>query len=872
MHFINQLILIIMKKKSLALLGVFLGLGNLINAQHVCDFERQQEIFRKSHGITFSMESVVNKVKANAEYHNGTYVIPVVFHVFGEATNHESLKVTYDLIEDALRKTNEDFQGKTSDYNQSGPSSRFEKIKKPIDVSFRLAKIDPNGNATKGVVFYDEPLRGFGNGSGYDENIQMYAWDNDKYMNVYIMKDLYADGDLYNSGVSWLPDDYMTSNNLARVVYNGSYIGTNTDENFRRVLTHEFGHFLGLHHTFNGGCTYPNDGVEDTPPVESSHWNPDEVNCEGDYTDWENFMNYTDAYRHFTAGQVDLMEYYLNESNSRITLWQQDNLIATGVSEGYIQPASIAITKGKYIFETEKNIGEVYGSIELETIGGMTFAKTGKLKVGEDYTVENLPEGLNAELECINTTKSVVRISGSTTKHEAADSRDFLIKINSSVLKVEGGASIDDQKISAKVQFNDPYTSYCLFSPRFAPYAHILNVKFAQIDNTTQFDGEQFKDFRADHVAGVDKGKTYQLIVTAQNWRSGETDPYTVRVWFDWNGDFIFEPEEALEPQYIKEIGSPDKPHELTFNVTVPENIVEGRESGFRVMFHFTNGDDGEDPCGIIDSGDVEDYGFVLGEENAHVPDPGTVEPADEVCIPEFQYMSYAYISKVEFAGIVNETGLDGEDIIQYEDFRENELLHGKLEKGKEYIMKVTCRNLNSSKDDPYKVRAYIDWNHNNVLEQSESQKIFIPKIGEPNAPVTVEFKWTVPENVVLDEKLHTRVFFHYGKENSYDGENPCGTVESGQLEEYFVIVPSGSNIESSYIEEQSIYPNPTDGIINVIDIDVDSYMLYSIDGKFLEGGDIINTIIDISSYAPGTYILRLNGCGGPVYKTIMKK
>ena len=46
--------------------------------------------------------------------------------------------------------------------------------------------------------------------------------DNSKYMNVYIMKDLYADGDLYNSGVSWLPDNGMMLDNLARVVYNGS--------------------------------------------------------------------------------------------------------------------------------------------------------------------------------------------------------------------------------------------------------------------------------------------------------------------------------------------------------------------------------------------------------------------------------------------------------------------------------------------------------------------------------------------------------------------------------------------------------------------------------------------------------------------------
>lgn len=68
-------------------------------------------------------------------------------------------------------------------------------------------------------------------------------------MNVYIMKDLYADGDLYNSGCLGFLDNWNDVGQFGTwVVYNGSYIGSNTSENYRRVLTHEFGHFMGLHH------------------------------------------------------------------------------------------------------------------------------------------------------------------------------------------------------------------------------------------------------------------------------------------------------------------------------------------------------------------------------------------------------------------------------------------------------------------------------------------------------------------------------------------------------------------------------------------------------------------------------------------------
>lgn len=61
------------------------------------------------------------QTRAAADYYQGQYVIPVVFHVFGEPTNDTRLKVTYSLIEKALKQTSEDFQGLTADYDQTEP-------------------------------------------------------------------------------------------------------------------------------------------------------------------------------------------------------------------------------------------------------------------------------------------------------------------------------------------------------------------------------------------------------------------------------------------------------------------------------------------------------------------------------------------------------------------------------------------------------------------------------------------------------------------------------------------------------------------------------------------------------------------------------
>ena len=112
-----------MKKNTLFLLGVLLGMGSIngVSAQqNVCGFEHQQEMYRKLHPTaeTENVDALV-ATRTNVSYHQGQYVIPVVFHVFADATNDSRLKVTYSLIEKALKQTNEDFQGLTADYNQT---------------------------------------------------------------------------------------------------------------------------------------------------------------------------------------------------------------------------------------------------------------------------------------------------------------------------------------------------------------------------------------------------------------------------------------------------------------------------------------------------------------------------------------------------------------------------------------------------------------------------------------------------------------------------------------------------------------------------------------------------------------------------------
>ena len=281
-----------------------------------------------------------SELKASKSTAAPIYIIPVVFHVYDSLQGGK--KVNYTIIKDAMDMLNQDFQGLNTDY--STVHSQFMGIRgKMPDVLFALAQKDPTGKSTNGIV-YHASKKGYGNGNGYDTQIAVDAWDNYKYMNVYIMYDLYNDGVTNNSGVAWYPDTIMSNKKVARVVYNGVYLGKNctSEPEFASTLSHEFGHWLNLIHTFEGGCVAPNDNVADTPPCD---FNKDKytchttatanvpLNCTSNLINVENYMDYGGArkcYKMFTQGQV-LRMYAALQHPARKPLWQIANIKAAGL-------------------------------------------------------------------------------------------------------------------------------------------------------------------------------------------------------------------------------------------------------------------------------------------------------------------------------------------------------------------------------------------------------------------------------------------------------------------------------------------------------------------------------------------------------------
>ncbi len=374
-----------------------------------------------------------------------TYTIPVVFHVYGTVQSGSS--VTYNTIVNSIGQVNEEFQGLNPDFNTIDPL--FDGIKSSLNIEFKLATIDPDGNATNGVVFH-APRGGYGNNDGGTRAlIAQDAWDNYKYMNVYIQADLYNDGGTNNSGVAWYPSAFDSDDDVARIVYNGRYLTGNTSHEFSSTLTHEFGHWLNLVHTHDGGCG-GTDYVNDTPQEDTGGGTGCNRarNCNNEYINHENYMGYngsTGCYKMFTQGQISRAIAALQHS-TRFPLWQPGNLNDTGTDDG---AASIAIETPDVI-EAIANDGSIEGTSKIVTLN-TTFNVQGTLAEGVHYTT-NLPAGLGVDINVnASGTEAIVSYTGTATAHGASNSTQGTITFAAATV------TSNSSTIGINFEFSDPY-------------------------------------------------------------------------------------------------------------------------------------------------------------------------------------------------------------------------------------------------------------------------------------------------------------------------------------------------------------------------------------------------------------------------------
>ena len=188
--------------------------------------------------------------------------------------------ISEDQVRSQINILNQDFRNK----NAGGVDTGIE---------FELANVDDKGNKTNGVTRHKNLITNFIYNSNLDNSDSFNSkegllkgiiqWNPKKYLNIWIVDTI---RDISNQNQpDWIayatyPQQFLTHPQFDGLVVIDDFFGTvgtgaDPKRNLGHTCTHEIGHWLGLFHTYEGGCeeaykgdcSIYGDMVCDTPPA-----------------------------------------------------------------------------------------------------------------------------------------------------------------------------------------------------------------------------------------------------------------------------------------------------------------------------------------------------------------------------------------------------------------------------------------------------------------------------------------------------------------------------------------------------------------------------------------------------------------------------
>lgn len=188
-----------------------------------------------------------------------TITVPVVVHI----VNMNPYGISDAQVLAGIQNLNDAF-------SKSGPYSASAGA--DTKIRFCLAKTDPDGGITNGITrtksFYANSL----NKDIEDARLKnLIQWDPAHYVNIWLIQSIESEAYASFSCGSWYR---LRVGGYATLPPGGGSLDGIVVTGFGALLAHEMGHYLGLYHTFEGGCsnydcTTNGDRVCDTPPDNS---------------------------------------------------------------------------------------------------------------------------------------------------------------------------------------------------------------------------------------------------------------------------------------------------------------------------------------------------------------------------------------------------------------------------------------------------------------------------------------------------------------------------------------------------------------------------------------------------------------------------
>ncbi|HAZ24066.1 MAG TPA: Pregnancy-associated plasma protein-A, partial [Algoriphagus sp.] len=185
-------------------------------------------------------------------------LIPVVVHVIHNGTPiGQGANVPLSQIESQIRTLNEDFRRLNPDANRT--PAEFLPVAADSKIEFVLAKQDPNGLPTNGIVRIQGPKTSYAPQDAAQIG-QLSQWNPDEYLNIWVVP-LNQPFIGYASfpvsglpGLNFSPAPAITDG----VTIDFRFFGTGGNAigaSLGRTATHEVGHYFGLRHIWgDGGC------------------------------------------------------------------------------------------------------------------------------------------------------------------------------------------------------------------------------------------------------------------------------------------------------------------------------------------------------------------------------------------------------------------------------------------------------------------------------------------------------------------------------------------------------------------------------------------------------------------------------------------